>query len=238
MFRFIAPPGWLHTKRLDKQTQLKTRPTYLPFYLLLTLAGPLFLLPASALAFPAGLFGYQQAEQLDTRVFSQWIQVLERHLRIDLPEGDCSENRLNRCHLRNWLAFLDSLRDLPGTEQLAAVNSYANTRDYVLDIDNYGLEDYWAVPREFLYNNGDCEDYAITKLFSLRWLGYPVDALRIVVLQDTNLRIPHAVLAVAAQNDIMILDNQIQEVISHRDIVHYAPVYSINEQHWWIHLPE
>ena len=228
----------MHTKRLDKQTQLKTCSTYTSFYLLLALVCPLLLLPASVSAFPAGLFGYQQAEQPDTRVFSQWIQVLERHLRIDVPEGDCSESRLNRCHLRNWLAFLDTLRDLSGPEQLTAVNRYANTRDYVLDIDNYGLEDYWAVPREFLYNNGDCEDYAITKLFSLRWLGYPVDAMRIVVLQDTNLRIPHAVLAVAAQNDIVILDNQIQQVISHRDIVHYAPVYSINEQHWWIHIPE
>ncbi len=207
-------------------------------YLLFALACPLLLLPASTSAFPAGLFGYQQAEQPDIQVFGQWIQALERHLRIDLPEGDCSENRLNRCHLRNWLTFLDSLRDLPGTEQLEAVNRYANSRDYVLDIDNYGLEDYWAVPREFLYNNGDCEDYAITKLFSLRWLGYPVEDMRIVVLQDTNLRVPHAVLAVTAQNDIMILDNQIQEVVSHQDIVHYAPVYSINEQHWWIHLPE
>ena len=217
---------------------MKTRPTYPPFYLLFALACPLFLLPASVAAFPAGLFGYQQAEQSDTQVFRQWIQALERHLRIDLPEGDCSGNRLNSCHLRNWLAFLDTLRDLPGPEQLQAVNRYANTRDYVLDIDNYGLEDYWAVPREFLYNNGDCEDYAITKLFSLRWLGYPVDALRIVVLQDTNLRVPHAVLAVDIQDDIMILDNQIHEVVSHKDIVHYAPVYSINEQHWWIHLPD
>ncbi len=217
---------------------MKTRSTYPPFYLLFALACPLFLLPAKVAAFPAGLFGYQQAEQSDTQVFRQWIQALERHLRIDLPEGDCSGNRLNSCHLRNWLAFLDTLRDLPRPEQLQAVNRYANTRDYVLDIDNYGLEDYWAVPREFLYNNGDCEDYAITKLFSLRWLGYPADALRIVVLQDTNLRVPHAVLAVDIQDDIMIMDNQIHEVVSHQDIVHYAPVYSINEQHWWIHLPD
>jgi len=217
---------------------LNTCSTYPPFHLLFALACPFFLSPTSVAAFPDGLFGYQQDAQPDTRVFGQWIQALERHLQIDLAEGDCSENKLNGCHLRNWQDFLDTLRDLPRPEQLAAVNRYANTRDYVLDIDNYGLEDYWAVPREFLYNNGDCEDYAITKLFSLRWLGYPDEALRIVVLQDTNLRVPHAVLAVAAQQDIMILDNQIQEVVSHKDNVHYAPVYSINEQHWWIHLPD
>lgn len=196
-----------------------------------------FVCPQSASGFPAGLFGYTQNEQPDTQVFGQWIQVLERHLQIDIAEGDCSEAVLTRCHMRNWLTFIDSLRGHPRAEQIAEVNHYANKKPYILDIDNYGVEDYWAATREFLYNYGDCEDYAITKLFSLRWLGFSMDELRIVVLQDTNLRVPHAVLAVANNNDILILDNQSQEVISHRDIVHYAPVYSINEHHWWIHLP-
>lgn len=191
---------------------------------------------AAPAPFPDNLFGYQQSLQSGTAIFGQWVQALERHVLMDVPEGDCEAPRLNRCHLKNWLTFLDTLRALPAAEQLDAVNRYANRKDYVLDIDNYGVEDYWAIPKEFLYNNGDCEDYAITKLFSLRWLGYDPERLRIVVLQDTNLRIPHAVLAVADHDDILILDNQIQEVISHRKIVHYAPVYSINESHWWIHL--
>lgn len=192
---------------------------------------------AGATTFPPGLFGYSAVEQSDTETFGQWIQVLERHLRIDIAEGECHESVLNLCHMRDWLAFLEGLRGRPRAEQLAAVNRYANRKHYVLDMENYGLEDYWAVAREFLYNNGDCEDYAITKFFSLRWLGYAMDDLRIVVLQDTNLRVPHAVLAVAGQDDVMILDNQIQEVVSQRDIVHYAPVYAINEHHWWLFLP-
>ncbi len=198
----------------------------------------LFSTSASARLFPPTLFGYNAVEQPDTQTFGQWIQVLERHLRLDVPEGDCQEKTLNQCHLRAWLAFLAGLRGLPPAEQLEAVNRYANRKPYVLDIENYGVEDYWAVPREFLYNNGDCEDYAITKFFSLRWLGFPMDDLRIVVLQDTNLRIPHAVLAVAANNDVKILDNQIQEVVSQANIVHYAPVYAINEHHWWLYLPD
>jgi predicted transglutaminase-like cysteine proteinase len=197
----------------------------------------LLLYSSSTPAFPDHLFGYHQLLQSDNSVFGQWIQVLERHLQLDVAEGDCHESTLNSCHMRNWLAFLDGLRDLPRTEQLAAVNRYANEKPYILDMDNYGVEDYWAVVHEFLYNSGDCEDYAITKLFSLRWLGFPIDQMRIVVLQDTNLRIPHAVLAVASGDDIMILDNQLQEVVSHQEIVHYAPVYSINEAGWWIHQP-
>jgi predicted transglutaminase-like cysteine proteinase len=192
---------------------------------------------ADAAAFSARLFGYGETKHSDTQTFSQWIQLLERHILMDTEEGNCAHSALNGCHLRNWLAFVENLRGRSRGEQLDAVNRYANQKEYILDIDNYGVEDYWAVPREFLYNNGDCEDYAITKLFSLLWLGIPVDHMRIVVLQDTNLRIPHAVLAVANNDDIMILDNQIQEVVSHHDIVHYAPVYSINENHWWLHIP-
>lgn len=197
----------------------------------------LLLWPLAATAFDTPLFGYQETRQPSMRLFTQWLDALERHIRLDLPEADCSETRLNRCHLREWLAFLEDIRDLPRTEQLRRVNDYANHKRYVLDIDNYAREDYWAVAREFLYNGGDCEDYAITKLFSLQWLGFPRDSTRIVVLQDTNLRVPHAVLAVEREGDIFILDNQLQTVVRHRQIVHYVPVYSINQDAWWLHTP-
>jgi len=183
------------------------------------------------------LFGYQETPQQDTSSFTQWISMLERHLTEDLPPGDCDSPTLNHCHLQEWHRFLDSIRGSSKAKQLQAVNRYANNKRYVLDIDNYGLEDYWAVAREFLNNGGDCEDYAITKLFSLLWLGFPLDSLRVVVLQDTNLRVPHAILAYYHNNDILILDNQIQEVIDHRSIVHYVPVYAINEHGWWIYTP-
>ncbi len=197
-----------------------------------------FSLPGVAGSFPPDLFGYKETGQADIDVFSQWISVLERHLRFDVAEGSCGERRYNRCHLQNWQAFLRGIRDVPRAQQLQKINRYANRKPYVLDIENYGVEDYWAIPRELLYNGGDCEDYAITKLFSLRWLGFPTEELRLVVLQDTNLRVAHAVLAVVQDDDIVIMDNQIDAVVSHRQIVHYAPVYSINESRWWMHMPD
>ncbi|TNF38829.1 MAG: hypothetical protein EP315_00610, partial [Gammaproteobacteria bacterium] len=139
---------------------------------------------------------------------------------------------------RRWHEFLGSIRNLPALEQIRRVNAFANQQQYILDIENYGVEDYWATPRQFLYNNGDCEDYAITKMLSLKQLGFDVSRLRIVVLQDTNLRIPHAVLAVDIKGDILIMDNQIEEVISHQHIVHYVPIYSVNEKQWWMYLPD
>jgi predicted transglutaminase-like cysteine proteinase len=183
------------------------------------------------------LFGYVEEPQQRLTDFPQWLRVLERHLSDELQDGDCKSRVINRCHMADWRRFIDRTRGLPVAEQLKAVNLYANSRDYVLDLHNYGVADYWAIPREFLHNGGDCEDYAITKFFSLRWLGLPTADLRLVIVQDTNLRIPHAVLAVARDNEVFILDNQVQAVLSHRDVVHYAPVFSINEAHWWIHVP-
>lgn len=197
----------------------------------------LVLIASPARAFAPDLFGYHQAPQEGIAAFPQWLQALERQLKDNLRDGDCGERRINRCHMGRWLAFLGGLRGRPAAEQLREVNRYANEMDYVLDIDNYGIEDYWAIPREFFGNGGDCEDYAITKYFSLRWLGYPDAELRIVVVQDTNLRAPHAVLAVGRNDDILVLDNQVRAVLPHRQVVHYAPVYSINEHGWWIHAP-
>lgn len=193
---------------------------------------------ASTDSFPNNLFGYRETAQAGIETFPQWVSALERHLLRGLPDGDCESDRLNRCNLHAWRDYVQSLEKLPRLEQIDAVNTYANRQRYVLDLDNYGLEDYWAIPREFLFNGGDCEDYAIAKLLSLRWLGFDPSTLRIVVLQDTNLRVPHAVLAVAAGDDILVLDNQVRQVVRHRDIVHYAPVYSINEQRWWLHTPQ
>ena len=184
-----------------------------------------------------GLFGYREAVRSNLDMFPQWLSVLERHIREQVPEGQCESRMLDSCHVKRWQNFIGKIRKLPPREQIRRVNRFANQQEYILDIDNYGMEDYWATPRQFLYNNGDCEDFAITKMLSLKQLGFDMRHMRIVVLQDTNLRIPHAVLAVDIQGDILIMDNQIEEVVSHRHIVHYVPIYAVNEQRWWMYLP-
>jgi predicted transglutaminase-like cysteine proteinase len=190
-----------------------------------------------ATAFSADLFGYREERQTDLAAFPEWLSALDRHLRDDLREGDCSERLFNRCHMAEWQRLLARLRGQPWAMQLMEINRYANEKAYVLDLENYGREDYWAIPRQFLGAGGDCEDYAITKYFSLTLLGYARDDLRIVVVQDTNLRVPHAVLAVRQGERSLILDNQVRDVLPDRAVVHYAPVLSLNERSWWIHTP-
>jgi len=187
---------------------------------------------------PNALFAYREVPRSNLKLFPQWLSVLEQHMKEMTPEGLCDARIFNRCHLREWLSFLQSIRHMSTDEQIRKVNGYANNKEYILDIENYGLGDYWATPKQFLQNNGDCEDYAIIKMMSLKQLGFDVNKMRVVVVQDTNQRIAHAVMSIDRRNDILILDNQIEEVISHRDIFHYVPVYSVNENNWWMHLPD
>ena len=186
----------------------------------------------------SGLFGYQENLRTNLELFPQWLSVLERNITQNAPEGNCESNRLDQCHVKAWQSFLKRIQTLPKMEQLNAVNQFANEHEYILDIENYGMDDYWATPKEFLYNNGDCEDYAIIKMLSLKKLGFDMEKIRLVVLQDTNLRTPHAVLAVESPNDTLIMDNQVDEVVSHKYILHYVPVYAVNEMKWWMFLPQ
>ncbi|MDC1090758.1 transglutaminase-like cysteine peptidase [Pseudemcibacter sp.] len=112
---------------------------------------------------------------------------------------------------------------------------HLNNISYVTDITNWRQKDYWATISQFLNRDGDCEDYAIAKYYSLKELGFTSDQMRIVVVEDTNLNIAHAVLAVYYDNKIWVLDNQISQIIEHKKIVHYTPLYSINEKAWWLH---
>lgn len=192
------------------------------------------------------LSGYNEPQQTTSELFQQWEDVLERHRTLSVHRGNdpdkesCGSSNLptgqaGDCQLHRWKEFLAGLKEKPALEQIWEVNAHANQKAYRSDSENYGLNDYWATPKEFLYKGGDCEDYAIIKLLSLKQLGFSDDSMRIVVLVDTKLRTSHAVLAVYLNNDILILDNQLQEVVSQQELSHYVPIYSINEKGWWIY---
>ena len=112
-----------------------------------------------------------------------------------------------------------------------------NKHPYITDPVNWGVDDYWASIGQFFAKDGDCEDYAIAKFYTLRELGWDNDQMRIVVLQDLNLRVAHAILVVQAGERTLVLDNQINQVVEAAAIRHYRPIFSLNETHWWLHRP-
>ncbi len=185
------------------------------------------------------IFGYSEIRSEQMQAFTKWLEMLDRHRNQPqgavLQSGACKPNPLFRCKREEWRALLADMADRPLAEQLSAVNSFFNEAPYITDPINWNLADYWATPAEFFHKDGDCEDYAIAKYLTLKQLGVDAEAMRIVVLQDENLGVAHAVLMVETEGGRMILDNQITQVVHHEKIFHYRPIYSINETAWWLH---
>lgn len=210
---------------------------------------PLVLLALIAVFF--WMTGAAEAQQPGKRLFGsiefiggslsalpQWTRVLERIKKEQRTYDTCTEDA-EACPfpaVSVWQAKLKALKKLPENEQLAELNAFLNRWIYRLDPENFGLEDYWATPLEFLRLSGDCEDYAIIKYVSLRALGYAADRLRIVVVRDRLRNIAHAVLAVYTDDDILIMDSLFDGVLSHRQVTFYSPQYSVNEKRRWAHI--
>jgi len=192
--------------------------------------------PAAQAAGHWSLFGTAEIENDNLAPMTHWTGMIERMRATPEPFADeCEAADVQLCHLKQWNQFLDGVKGLDARAQLDRVNAYMNHFPYIDDITNWGRANYWEAPLEFLHKSGDCKDYAIAKYMSLRYLGWPIDSLRLVVVRDMNLNADHAVLAVSLDGAILVLDNQIAAVTNEDSIHHYRPYYSINEQHWWFH---
>jgi predicted transglutaminase-like cysteine proteinase len=184
------------------------------------------------------IFGSSEVVSTNLTPFPKWTSVLQRDVKHrQTMVKICAMTKDEACPLQAWQSIVNTAHGQPMRDMLDVVNSRINKITYVTDIVNWGLDDYWETPYEFFSRDGDCEDYAIAKYLTLKALGVPIDAMRVVVLQDNNLNLLHSVLAVEDKGNIYILDNQISQVVRDKDIHHYMPIYSINEQGWWRHLP-
>lgn len=142
-----------------------------------------------------------------------------------------------------------ALRDLIGqisgldeAERLTAVNQFFNRRiQFRTDQEIWGVPDYWASPLEmFAKGQGDCEDYAIAKYFSLTSAGVAAAKLRLVYVRAM---IPgpeggpqaHMVLAYYATPgaDPLVLDNLITEIRPASRRTDLTPVFSFNAEGLW-----
>ena len=157
---------------------------------------------------------------------------------LEFENKDQCEPRLRPLHV-----IVDRSRALSHKQQLQIVNRYINKhRLYRRDGRSHDgaswgdgpIFSQWSTLLEFLQKGGDCEDYATAKYMILRLLGYPADALRIVVVYDRKTREYHALVAVKDnQGDVRLLD--IDNRIYQGNPAAYRYVYAINETSIWDH---
>jgi predicted transglutaminase-like cysteine proteinase len=138
--------------------------------------------------------------------------------------------------------LLRQAAEMDERSRLAAINQFFNRRiAFRDDIDAWRQVDYWASPLEAMEKGeGDCEDYAIGKYFSLLAAGTPLDRLRMVYVR-AQLGGPggptqaHMVLAYYAAPDAepLILDNLIDDVRPASRRPDLTPVFSFNSEGLW-----
>lgn len=123
--------------------------------------------------------------------------------------------------------------------RLKAINTFFNRQVlYRDDRETWGVIDYWASPLELLNKGqGDCEDYAIGKYFSLIAAGIPSVKMRLVYVraQLAGTIQAHMVLAYYPEPtaEPLILDNLISEIRPASRRPDLAPVFSFNAEGLW-----
>lgn len=126
---------------------------------------------------------------------------------------------------------------LDETVQLERVNAFFNRVSYDSDSALWDQKDYWATPFEVLgVNSADCEDYAISKYFTLISMGVAEERLRITYVKSLKLDEAHMVLAYypSAEAEPLILDNLSQRITPAGERTDLVPVYSFNGADLWL----
>lgn len=181
--------------------------------------------PASAESSGFQLFNSTETQHTDITPFTKWTQTLKR---TQFPTNPSANIELQE--ITHKYKGKQKLTILEG------INHHINRITYKRDLTAWNKSDYWATPEEFFQKKqGDCEDFAIAKYFTLKLLGFKDKDMRIVILNNKKRGEIHAVLAVNINGQTYILDNEIPQLTLANQIQHYQPIYSINTEYWWRH---
>lgn len=126
---------------------------------------------------------------------------------------------------------LDGVKDGTDMEKLQAVNKFYNGVRYASDMKVYKKKDYWATPYEFLgKDQGDCEDYVISKYFALIYLEVDSKKLFFTYVRSTKFKAPHMVLTYfkTPRSEPLILDNNNHKIFPASKRTDLIPIYNFN----------
>ncbi|MEQ8202927.1 MAG: transglutaminase-like cysteine peptidase, partial [Smithellaceae bacterium] len=122
-------------------------------------------------------------------------------------------------------------------EKLEKVNSFIKKIQNREDIEVWGVTDYWATPVEFLGRGaGDCEDYAITKYFTLKAMGVSEQKLKITYVKALQLGKTHMVLTYTDKpgDEPLVLDNLNKSIMLASERHDLIPIFSFNGTELWM----
>ncbi|ELP6119309.1 transglutaminase-like cysteine peptidase [Vibrio vulnificus] len=112
-------------------------------------------------------------------------------------------------------------------QDIVETNDRINRLSYIADVS-----DEWLTPNEMLNNGGgDCEDFAISKYWDLRFKGFKSEDLLISYVNVQDIPQPHMVLIVNFKGDQFVLDNVSKLVLKQSERPDLKIVYQFNEDY-------
>lgn len=149
--------------------------------------------------------------------------------------GDYAKKRLI-----TWQKLINDNKSADERTKLNVANQFFNFMEYQKDINNWGVQDYWATPLEFIVaGKGDCEDFALAKYFTLLELGVPDEKLLMMYVKLKQLSNvygqAHMVLLYyeTPSSIPLVLDNINKEIVSADKRPDLLPIYGFNGKGLW-----
>jgi len=148
------------------------------------------------------------------------------------------ENKKITTRLLRYKDFLKEAKYFELEKKLNRVNSHINkirSKHDKISNPNGGentIGDYWMTPKEFfIAGSGDCEDYAIAKLYTLKYLGINKKRLFLSIVQVKGSETLHMVLLYVKDKYLppLVLDNLSWKVLpldQRRDL---KPLFAFNQ---------
>lgn len=138
--------------------------------------------------------------------------------------------------LRPWVAWAETLRQLPQRKRLAAINARVGASiSYADDDVVWRRPDYWETPLEVIRKGRtDCDGYVALKMFLAIAAGIEREDLAVVVGRVPDRRIFHAVLIVRVGTARYALDNLHQApAVDIGRLVGFEPIYAVDMARAW-----
>ncbi len=201
---------------------------------------------ACAAPHASAAYAFDSGELLGTpSALPAWSEMLERHATQTASVEACIDDR-DACprRARALHVIVEKGAGLPRDKQIQLVNRYVNRKTHRYDRRRTTHTEeggkvvrisHWKTLWEFMERGGDCEDYATTKYFLLRRLGFAPEDLRVVVVYDRRYREHHGVVAVRYDADNTWLLDTDNHIYRRNKPVEYRYVYAVNELGIWDH---
>lgn len=138
-----------------------------------------------------------------------------------------------KLRLLKYIELKKKIKNMDLIRQLNHVNSFYNKILPVHDATKYHVDDHWATPKEFLIEGrGDCEDYAISKYFTLKENGISSNKLFLSVVKVKGATNYHMVLTYLENKDsiALVLDNLSFKVLPFDKRSDLEPKFIFNEK--------